>query len=117
MIRLILFVSFSHSFHIVSISICLVSQSVGLNVAFFGNDLFTESLCSLLNPYILYFVFILFTKSFYSLPLVNLAFFNQSLYSLLTPYILYNIIIRASPYVLDSTLITLYSLLKHYVLY
>ena len=78
MIILIVFMPFSHSFHIVNISICLVSQSIGLNVAFFGDDFFTKSLCSSLNPYILYWILILFTKSFYSLLLVNLALFNKS---------------------------------------
>ena len=67
MIILIVFVSFSHSFRIVNISICPVGQSVGLNVVFSVtyNDLifFTESFHSLLIPYIL----ISFTKSSYSL--------------------------------------------------
>ena len=64
MIILIVFVSFSHSIHIVNISICLVSQSIGLNVVFSGNDFFTESvwilifvtwsLYSLLNHNVLY---------------------------------------------------------------
>ena len=54
MIILAVFVSFSHSLHIVNIDICPLCQSIGLNVLFLVAEFFTEGLISLLNDEILH---------------------------------------------------------------
>jgi len=49
MVILFVFVSFSHSLHVVNIDICPLCQSIGLNPLFLVADFFTERLISLRN--------------------------------------------------------------------